>query len=475
MGVMQVETTLPAPAVKGLERAGAWVLVLGGLDFGLEQFVVLPILPAVRQAEGASLTAVTWLVTGFLLASVASTPILGRLGDLYGRRRLALVALAAFAIGSLVCALSGSIGGLIAGRTIQGLGAGLGPLVIGLARDVGPRERSTVRIGLLVAAAGAGAALGLLLGGVLVDHVSVAAVFWVLFVFAIVLLLGLWALVPETPVRDCGRPDWPGGLVLTGSLLALLLAISEGNDWGWSSGRVLTLFVVSAALSAVFVAVERRRRAPLVDMRLMARRSVWSANAVAFAMGFALFIAWLVVPQIGALPTASGYGFGLTYAQIGLVLLPGALAIVVGGWASGRLFRRTGARALAGCGALAAGGAYALLAVEHGSVAWVVAANVPLGFGIGLAFAALTNLVVRSVDEARTSVFAATTAVSRSTGAALGAQVAAAIVIAAGVVAPGFPAEHGFTRAFVLGLIASVVALVATTALPAHGRDRPSR
>jgi MFS family permease len=230
---------------------------------------------------------------------------------------------------------------------------------------------------------------------------------------------------------------------------------------------VVGLLVGSAALFAAFVGVERLRPSPLVDMRLMAHRPVWSATVVAFAMGFALFIAGLVVPQLAALPAASGYGLGLTYAQIGLVLLPGALAIVAGGWASGRLFERAGARTLAGCGAFAAGAGYAVLAIEHGSVAWVVAANVPLGFGIGLVFAALTNLVVSSVDDRRTSVFAAATAVSRSTGAALGAQVAAAILIAAGVVA-GFPAEHGFTGAFVLGLAASGAALAATAAIPAR-------
>jgi MFS family permease len=453
------------------DRFVPWVLAVGALDFGLEQFMVVPILPAVQRELDASLTATAWLLTGFLLAAVAAAPVLGRLGDMYGKRRLLMVSIAAFALGSLVCALSSSMAGLIAGRVVQGFGAALGPLAIALARDRAPHGRAPVWIGLLVAAAGAGAALGLLLGGVLVEHVSVAAVFWFLFALAAALLLMVWLLVPETTVRAPARPDWRGGFLLAAGLLCVLLAISEGNDWGWSSLPVVALFAAAVFLLAVFGAVERATRTPLVDMQLMAQRRVWSANVVAFSMGFALFIAGVIVPQIAALPEASGYGFGLTAAQTGMILVPGALAIVLGGWLSGALVRRTGARALIVCGAVAAGLGYGALALDHGSVAAVAAANVALGLGIGLAFAAITNLVVHSVDERRTSVFAATTAVSRSIGAALGAQVAAAIVIAAGLVPPGIPAERGFTGAFVLGLVATLVALAATRATPARRVD----
>jgi MFS family permease len=452
------------------DRAAASVLVVGALDLGLEQFMILPILPAVQQAYGASITATAWLVTGFLLAAVVSAPVLGRLGDMYGKRRVLLVAIGAFAIGSLVCALADSVAGLIAGRVIQGVGAGLGPLAIGIARDRAPPGRAPVWIGLLIACAGAGAAVGLVVGGVLAQHVSVAAVFWVLVGIACVLFVGVVLFVPESPAGSSSRPDWIGSLLLTAALLAFLLAVTQGNTWGWDSWRVVTLLVVSAVVLVAFVVFERSSPAPLVDMRLLAQRPAWSANLVAFSLGFALFIAGLVVPRIATLPTDSGYGLGLTYAQAGLVLLPGALGIVAGGWAAGVLVRRVGARLLVASGALVAAVGYAGLAFDHGSVAAVVVANLPVGLGIGLAFATLTNLVVRSVDETRTAVFAATVAVSRSTGAALGTQIAAAIVIAAGV-SSGYPVDRGFTGAFVLGLVAALVALTATAAIPAPRAD----
>jgi MFS family permease len=433
--------------------------------------MVVPIVPAVQRAEQVPVTTATWLVTGFLLAAVIGTPLLGRLGDMYGRRRLLLVSLIAFAAGSLVCALAGSIEWLIAGRVLQGLGAAFGPLAIGLARDHAPRERAPALVGVLIAAAGAGAAAGLVLSGVLVDRISVAAVFWFLFGVAGLLFMAVAVFVPETPVRDRARPDWAGAALLATALPTALLAISKGNAWGWSSWRIVGLFAASALALTLFVAVERSTSAPIVDVRQLATRSTGSATLVAFALGFALFIAGVVVPQVATLPESSGYGFGLTITQTGLILLPGALAIVAGGWASGRLATRVGARALVGVGVACSACAYASLALAHDSIPAIVVANLVLGLGIGLAIAAITNLVVYSVDERRTSVFVATAAVSRSTGAALGVQVAAAIVIAAGVTEAGFPAEDGFTGAFVLGLLASLAALVGVSLIPGRSTD----
>ncbi len=452
-------------------RAAMWVLAVAALDFGLEQFMVVPLVPAVQRMEQASLETATWLLTGFLLAVVATAPILGRLGDMYGKRRLLLLALGAFAVGSLVCALADSIEALIAGRVVQGAGAAAGPLAIGLVRDHVPRERAPASIGILVAGAGAGAAVGLVLTGLLVDHVSVSAVFWFLFALAAALLLAVRSTVPETPVRDPVRPDWAGGLVVSAAMLAALLAITQGNDWGWSSARVVGLFVASLALLFLFSVVERAVPAPLMDMEQMARRPVWTANLAAFAMGFALFIAGVIVPQIATLPKASGYGFDLTVTQTGLILLPSTLMIVVGGWLSGRAMRRSGARLLVGLGAALAAIAYLLLALLHDSLPPIAAANALLGLGLGLSFAAITNLVVRSVDERRTSVSVAANAVLRTTGAALGAQVAATVVVGAGLVASGFPAERGFTGAFVLGGIAALVALAAAAAVPGRVVD----
>jgi MFS family permease len=448
-----------------------WILALGGLDLGLEQFMVVPILPAVQEELGASLHSTAWLLTGYLLAAVATVPALGRLGDLRGKRLVMLACLGAFALGSLVCALAGSVEMLIAGRVVQGFGAALGPLAIGLARDHASPERVAVWVGFLIAGSGAGAALGLLLGGVLVDAGSVSTVFWFLFGLAALLLVAVWRLVPESPGRAPGRIDWVGSLLAAAGLLAALLAVTQANAWGWTSAPVLALFAASAALLAGFVAFERSSPAPLIDVGSLRSRPVWSAVVVAFALGFALLIAAVVIPQLAAVPASTGYGLGLTATETGLALVPGALAIVLGGWLSGVLVRATGARLLAGAGALVAAAGYAVLAPAHDTLAAVVAGNAVLGLGLGIAFTAVMNLTVHAVGPDRTGAFAAATAVSRQAGGALGAQVAAAIVIAAGLGAGGIPADAGFAGAFQLGLVAAVVAAAVAFTIPRRATD----
>ncbi len=454
-------------------RATTAVLAVAALDFGLEQFMVVPLVPAVQRLEQTSLETATWLLTGFLLAAVATAPVLGRLGDIYGKRRLLLLALGAFAAGSLVCALADSIEALVAGRVVQGAGAAAGPLAIGLVRDHVPRERMPITIGLLVAGTGAGAAVGLVLSGLLVDHASVSAVFWFLFALGAALVLAVRLTTPETPVRDPVRPDWAGGVLLTAAMIAALVAISQGNSWGWSSARVTGLLAAAAVLLSVFVLVERVVSAPLIDVGELSQRPVWTANLGAFAIGFALFIAWVAVPQLAALPAASGYGFGLTVTETGLLLLPGAAMIVAGGWLSGRLAERTGARLLVGAGTALAAVAYLSLTLFHDALPAIATAIAILGLGLGLALAAITNLVAGSVGERRTSVSVAANAVLRTTGAALGAQVAAAIAIGAGLAAPGVPAERGFTGAFALGGAAALVALAAAALIPGRAALDP--
>ena len=188
------------------------VLAFGALDFGLKQSIVVPALPVLATHYGASLASVGWLLTGFLLMGIVAVPLLGRLGDLFGKRLFLLVALAAFGIGSLICALADSIGFVIAGRVVQGLGMAVGPLTLAIAHDIVSPDQLPRAIGAVVGAASAGVTIGLLLSGLLVDHVSVTAIFWFLFLLAAALILATLALVPESPVQAGVRVDVVGAV-----------------------------------------------------------------------------------------------------------------------------------------------------------------------------------------------------------------------------------------------------------------------
>jgi MFS family permease len=341
----------------------------------------------------------------------------------------------------------------------------VGPLALGIARDSLPRERLRPAIGILVGAGGAGAAIGYVLSGVLVDHVSPASIFWLLFAVAIVLLAAVPAVVPASPPRSRVPVDVAGAALVAAGLGALLLAISKGNDWGWSSARVLGLFAAAAVLLAGFVLVERRVRHPLVELAFVAQRPFAQAAVCSFTVGFVMAVAPLAVPQLVALPAVTGYGLGYSTTDAGLVLVPMALSTMVAAYAAGRLVQGVGPRALMAAGAVCAGIAYVSLAVAHETGGQIAAATGVLGIAVGLTITGIAAVVVPSAPIEKTSIAAAVPNIVRTTGIALGAAVSAAIITGALTVGP-VPAESGYTRTFVAGAIAAGCALLAAALLP---------
>jgi MFS family permease len=441
------------------------VLGLGALDFGLEQSIIIPALPVLAEHYDASLVAVAWLVTGFVLASIVAVPLFGRLGDLFGKRLMLLVSLAAFAIGSLICALTHSIELAIAGRIIQGLGAGVGPLTYGLARDNVSLELLPRAIGAIVGAAMAGGAIGFLLSGLVVDHFSAAALFWLLFILAGGLTIAVLVLVAESHVRANVRVDPGGAVFLAAGLVTLLLAISKGSDWAWSSARVVGLFVASAVLLTFFVLVERRVRQPLVDLALVVTRPFANANICVFAFGYSFFIAVFLVPQIAAAPETTEYGLGLSTMGIGLVLAPTGIVALAAGWAGGRIVDRIGPRALVALGSALGVAAYVSLTLAHGTAFELAAGSALVGVAWGFILTGIYSVVIRSASTDKTGVAIAVNVVIRNTAVAIGAQAAFAIVAAVALVGQ-FPAESGYTRAFVMGAAGAGLALLASALLP---------
>ena len=351
----------------------------------------------------------------------------------------------------------------------------VGPLTLAIARDIVSPEQLPRAIGAVVGAASAGVTIGLLLSGFLVDRVSVTAIFWFLFVLAAVLMLATLALVPESPVQASVRIDVVGAVFLSLGMTALLLAISKGNDWGWSSARILVLFVAAFVSLTVFVMVERRVREPLIDLRLVVEPPFANANICAFAFGLAFYLAGVVVPIMAALPDESDYGLGYSTTRIGLVLLPSGLASIVSARASGRLVDRVGLRVLAISGSLFGIVAYVWFAAAHSTAVALAFGSAMLGVAWGLVLTSIYTFVIRSASTDKTGVAVAVNVVMRNIALAVGVQVAFAIITGCRI-DRRFPAESGFTRVFLMGLVGACVTLLASatlmpgrTAMP-HGR-----
>ncbi len=444
------------------------VLSIGGLAYALLQSLVAPALPDIQRSLHASENGVSWVFTAYLLAASVGTPILGRLGDMYGKERWLILTLLGLAAGTLLAAVAPSLPVLIAARIVQGFGGGIFPLAFGIVRDEFPRERVAGAIGLLSGIMGFGAGLGVVLAGPLADGLGWHWLFWLPLVAILLATVLTWRLVPESPMRMPGRINWLAALLMVSGISAILIALSETTAWGWGSPRTLLLVAAGLAVVGTWIAVELRSQEPLVDMRMMRLRAVWTTNLSAFLLGAGMYTSFVVIPQFVETPRSHGFGFGASVTGGGIFLLPTTVLVLILSVLAGRVAARFGSRrALIAGSALAAAG-YALLLVEHSAPAPIYVASGVLGAGIGLAFSALGALIVSAVPAHQTGVAAGMNTVLRTLGGALGAQLAATFI--AGSTRAGEPTVHGYQLAFVVMTVAVLLAVVASAAVPRRPR-----
>lgn len=451
------------------------VLLVAALAFAIAQTMVVPALPAIQSELGTSTEIVTFVLTAFLLTASVATPIVGRLGDMFGKERMLVAVLSMFALGSLVCALSESIGALIAGRAIQGVAGGVLPLAFGIIRDEFPPRRVATGLGLISASFGVGGAVGLVSSGLIVDHLSYEWIFWLSLLGAGIAIPAVRLFVPPSPVTSPARIDWGGAALLAAGLVALLIGLSLGNGVGWDSAPIVALLAGSLVVLTVWVAYERRVHEPLVDMAMMRRRPVLMTNLTALLTGFGMFGSFLLIPQLVQTAPEAGYGFGATVTEAGLFMLPSAALIFLAGPISGLLGTRFGSKLPLVLGSLFATASFVFLAVLHDAPWSIYAGTALLGAGLGFSFAAMPNLIVEAVDQRQTGVATGMNAIMRTIGGALGGQIAASIV-ASGIGSSGLPAESGFTIAFALSAVTMAAALLLALAVPGRPRSpRPER
>ena len=440
------------------------VLALGGVSYALLSSAVVPALPTMENALGTTETGITWLLTGYLLAASVGTSILGRLGDMYGKERLLLWTLVILGAGTLLAAVSTSLALLIVARFIQGAGGGIFPLAFGIVRDEFPPEQVAGGIGMLSAILGVGGGLGIVLSGVIVEHLDYHWLFWIPLVAVVLAAVATWRFVPESPVRTPGRVNWLAAALMTIGFSAVLLAISQTTSWGWVSAKTLGLTAVGLAFVVAWIAVEVRSAEPLIDMTMMRVRGVWTTNAAAFLLGGGLYASFVVFPQFAQLPKSTGFGFGASVVVSGLYLLPATIGMTVLGLRAGAISARFGSRVALLAGTVFAAASFSMLALAHDHPYELLIAAALLGVGIGLAFAALGNLIVQAVPPEQTGVASGMNNVMRTLGGALGGQLSATFIAAH--MAGGFPTVTGFTETFLMATGFLVLSFAAGLLVP---------
>ena len=442
------------------------LLILGvaALAFALAQTTLVPALPELMRALHTDESGVSWTLTGYLVAAAVFTPLVGRLGDIYGKRRLLVIALVAFGAGSIVSALSATLWIVVAGRVVQGVGGGIFPLCFAIIRDEFPRDRVARGIGLLSAIAGIGGGIGLVLGGILVDQVSYHWIFWLGAGMGLGAAVATQLLIPESPIRTPARVDVRGAIVLAVGLVLPLIAISQAHDVGWGSPRTLLLIGVGLVVLALWVMLERRTPQPLADIEALSRPPVLLTNLTTLLVGFGMFGSFILIPTLAQAPASTGYGFDADATHAGLLLVPGCLAMLALGPASGIIGSRVGNKVPLAIGGFLTSLGLALLAVAHDTQLEVVLFSLVMSSGIGLAFAAMPNLIIEAVPAAQTGEATGFNALVRSVGSSLGSQVSATILAASAVA--GIPTDAGFTHAFAVSAVVAACAGVAATVIP---------
>jgi EmrB/QacA subfamily drug resistance transporter len=446
------------------------VIAVGVVSFVLLQSMVNPVLSVLQRELDTTQADVSWVLTANFLSAAVCTPILGRLGDMVGKKRVFVAALGALAVGSLIAGLAGSLPVMILARVIQGAGGGVLPLAFGIVRDEFPRERVPGAVGTISSLMAVGGAIGTAVAGPVVDGLGYRWLFFLPMVAVAVAAIGAHLVIPESRVKAGGSVNLLAALLLSGWLVCLLLSVSQAPKWGWDSPAVIGLLVGAAVLLVVWVLVESRSEQPLIDMRMMRIRGVWTANLVGLLFGAAMYFGFAFIPQFLQTPELTGYGLGASVTVAGLVLLPQSGAVFVTGLSSGRLVARVGSKLMLIAGALCCSLGFGLFAVLNDSLWEVALIGILTGVGFGLAFSAMANLVVAAVPASQTGVASGMNANIRTVGGAIGTALLASVVTA-DLQATGYPAESNYITAFLLASGALLVAGLAGLLVPAVRRD----
>lgn len=443
------------------------VLATGMCAYAFLQSVSVPTLPLIAEELGTDHGTATWILTAFLLSASVATPIIGRLGDSFGKRRMLVASLVALCVGSVAAAAAPTIETMIAARVLQGLGGGTIPLTFAIIRDELPQKRIPGALSLTSSLLAVGFAGGIVAAGPIVDWLGIHWLFLFPALFAAAAAIATRLLVPESPIRTRARVPLLPALLLAGWLVTLLMGVSRGPDWGWSRPVTVAMLVSAVVLFTLWVVAERSLEVPLIDLRLMSRRGVWSANLVALMIGMVSFGSLGFLPLLTQTPPENGYGFGASVTEAGHMMLPALAATFVCGMVAAGLAARIGIRAAIVIGCLIAAAGLAMVAFEHDHKWEMYVANGLAGLGSGLVFACLANAIVAEVPAEQTGAATGMNTNIRTIGGSIGIAVMTTVVTAT-LLSSGYPTERGYVVGFCLLAGAALMAAMAATMIPAR-------
>ncbi|WP_245644521.1 MFS transporter [Nocardioides jensenii] len=459
--------TAPEPSTVS-SNAIVFVLSVAGITGALMQTLVVPLIQDLPDLLNTTASNASWVITATLLTAAVATPVSGRLGDLYGKRRMMLVCSGALVIGSAVCALAASVVPMIVGRGLQGVGMGMIPLGISAMRDLLPAEKLGTSIALMSASMGVGGALGLPIAAA-VAEVNWRLLFWGSTALAVLIATLIFKLVPATPVaRNTSGFDYVGAVGLGAGLVCLLLGVSKGADWGWGSATTVGLLVASVVILLVWGWFELTLDAPLVDLRVTARPVVLLTNVASLVVGFSMYAQSLIIPQLMQMPKATGFGLGESMLAMGLWMMPGGLVMMLVSPLGAKLSHLRGPKVTLAVGSFVVSLGYVAAVLMMGSAFTLMLAVCIGSAGVGLAYGAMPALIMGSVPVSETASANSFNTLSRSVGTSIAAAVVGVVLAQMTMDLGGtqVTSENGFKTGLLIGAAVALVASLVAMAIP---------
>lgn len=459
--------------------ATPWVVVVAlsfaATSVSFMQTLVVPIQNHLPELLDSTRSATAWVLTVSLVAAAVTTPISGRLADLWGKRRVLLALVVLLILGSLIAALAPGLWWLLLGRALQGVSMGVIAVGISILGDLPDRRLSVTGIAFVSASLGFGGALGLPLAAWIVQMGDWKTLFWSTVGLGVANLLVVWFTVPHSPGTG-RRVDLLGAAGLGVGLSGILIAVSQGPLWGWTSPLTLGVVGGGVLVLAGWVLFELRLDEPIVDLRQFSRRPVLLTNLGAVALGFSFFVMEVAYLQILELPAHTEAGLGLTMFEASMALVPPSLAMMAAAPVGARITNRYGPRVSTCAGALVGAAGYGLVLLWHDEVWHFILAGTVSCVGVAVAYAAIPTLIMAEVPREATGSAVGVNALMRSVGTSSGATVTGMVLASRVVIVDGaeVPVLSAFLTTFTAGAVAALACVVLVWLARGSGRGVPA-
>ncbi len=427
-------------------------MAMVGLFTIFVETMLVPALPDIAIVLNATSSDLAWVLTAYTLAGAVFIPIIGMMGEMWGRKRILLIIMAIYVVGLIGAAVSWDLLSLILFRALQGIGMGAIPLLMGMAKDILPPRLVPVGIGLISAMIGVGAALGLVVGGLLISTVGWQEAFWVILPVVGLLVLVVQRSVPDKQVRRPMKMDVMGSVLLGIGLLTLLLALSRGSLWGWASMTTMGLLICSILFFLMFTVRERRFEEPIVKLGLLKNPNISVAYISMFFIGMIMFMLYQTLPFFLGTPREAG-GFGITdQVLIGLFILPNALMQLIFSPIGGRYGQKIGHGKVLVMGFAITAAGLLSLSTFRGSELGVLLTVAVFGIGIGLAMVGQTNMISTACSKEEFGSASAVNSMILTIGMSAGPVIASVII-------GGFVDASGYAYCWVAAAVIAILGI----------------